>query len=216
LHEFYEKKIFLGWIHFFLAANAFIASRLTFFFLLRSMNVFCPSQIKRTACTVLSLLFFFFFTHIFTTNTKKQTKMNNDKNTRSPYNPSQQENKPDRVHSHSTAHSTHAFCETFDQATRDIQQKSKSNSPGPDTKETMATGGQRRQHSGAAKEENEESLKEANSAVQLDRDVQQSRRGTDDAKQVSLDLLHQLEKNNNCVCLCKTHCIASLLLIKNI
>lgn len=115
-----------------------------------------------------------------------------DNNTRSAYNPSPQENKPDRVHSHSTAHSTHAFCETFDQATRDIQQKS--NSPGPDTKETMAASTHHRgQHSGAAKEENEESLKEANSAVQLDRDVQQSRRGTDDAKQVkTLTFLHRV------------------------
>ncbi|KAG9063120.1 hypothetical protein KI688_004720 [Linnemannia hyalina] len=107
--------------------------------------------------------------------------MNN--NTGSPYVPSTQENKPDRVHAHSTAHSTHAFCETFDQATRDMQQESKANSDGAGTGEVMAGG--HRKHSSAAKEENEESLREANSAVQLDRDVQQSRRGTDDAKQGS-------------------------------
>ncbi|KAF9548035.1 hypothetical protein EC957_007318 [Mortierella hygrophila] len=110
--------------------------------------------------------------------------MNN--NTGSSYVPSTQESKPDRVHTQPIAHSTHAFCETFDQATRDIQQESKSNSAGAGTGEVMAasTGGHRR-HSGAAKEENEESLREANSAVQLDRDVQKSRRGTDDAKQGS-------------------------------
>lgn len=106
-------------------------------------------------------------------------------NTRSAYNPSSQENKPDRVHSQPIAHSTHAYCETFDQATRDMQQESKSNAAGADTGETMSSKGGNRRHSSAAKEENEESLREANSAVQFDRDMQKTRRSTDGAKQVN-------------------------------
>ncbi|KAF9156454.1 hypothetical protein BG015_005178 [Linnemannia schmuckeri] len=105
-------------------------------------------------------------------------------NIKSAYNPSAQENKPDRVHTHNTAHSTHAFCETFDQATRDMQQNSNSASS-KDSTETMAASTGHRRHSSAAKEENEESLREANSAVQFHRDVQKSRRSTDDAKQGS-------------------------------
>ncbi|KAG0278692.1 hypothetical protein BGZ95_003372 [Linnemannia exigua] len=98
--------------------------------------------------------------------------------------PSVQENRPDRVHSHNTAHSTHSYCETFDQATRDIQQESKSAS-GAVGGETMSTGSH---HGGRAKENNqidesEQALREANSAVQLDRDMKQSRRGSDDVKQ---------------------------------
>ncbi|KAF8929517.1 hypothetical protein BGZ47_001007 [Haplosporangium gracile] len=104
-------------------------------------------------------------------------------NTNSAYNPSTQENKPDRARTQNTAHSTHAFCETFDQATRDMLQNSNSASSN-DSSETMAASTGHRGHSSAAKEDNEESLREANSAVQFDRDVQKSRRGTDDAKQV--------------------------------
>ncbi|KAG0313363.1 hypothetical protein BGZ97_010251 [Linnemannia gamsii] len=113
--------------------------------------------------------------------------MNNNHTKPSSYNPSAQQDTPDTVHSRSTAHSTHAFCETFDQATRDLQQQSRSASSGADSKEAMAgsMGGHRHGRSTGAKEENEDSLREANSAVQLDRDTQQSRRGTDDAKQGS-------------------------------
>ena len=79
-----------------------------------------------------------------------------------------------------------------------------------------STGGRRR-HSGAAKEENEESLREANSAVQLDRDVQKSRRGTDDAKQVNLTS-PSLKKKKATVSVCvkkgQLYCIA--VLTKNI
>lgn len=109
-------------------------------------------------------------------------------NTRSSYNPTSQENKLDRVHSQPIAHSTHAFCETFDQATRDMLEESRSKSAGTETM-AASTGGRRR-HSSATKEENEESLREANSAVQFDRDVQKTRRSTDDAKQVNLTSLY--------------------------
>ncbi|KAF9099079.1 hypothetical protein BGX23_004050 [Mortierella sp. AD031] len=112
--------------------------------------------------------------------------MNNNTQNQTSWQPSAQENRPDRVHSHTVAHSTHAFCETFDQATRDLEQESKANS-----KKTMAagTGTGYHGHSHSSSRENsqiedpEQALREANSAVQLDRDVQQSRRGTDDAKQ---------------------------------
>lgn len=112
--------------------------------------------------------------------------MNNQHTKPSSYNPSAQENMTDRVYSQGTAHSTHAHCETFDQATRDLQQQSQSASSDAGSGETMAAsmGGHHGRSSGA--KENEESLREANSAVQLDRDVQQSRRGTDDSKQVKI------------------------------
>ncbi|KAF9906008.1 hypothetical protein EC991_001090 [Linnemannia zychae] len=112
--------------------------------------------------------------------------MNNQTSKASSWQPSVQENRPDRVHSHNTAHSTHSYCETFDQATRDIQQESKSASASAGG-ETMATGN--RQNSRGKEnnqiDESEQALREANSAVQFDRDVQQSRRGTDGAKQGS-------------------------------
>ncbi|KAG0380294.1 hypothetical protein BGX24_009205 [Mortierella sp. AD032] len=112
--------------------------------------------------------------------------MNNSNQTSKPASwiPSVQENRPDRVHSHNTAHSTHSYCETFDQATRDMQQESKA-ALRADGGETMSTGS----HLGGRSKENnqidesEQALREANSAVQLDRDMQQSRRGTDDVKQ---------------------------------
>ncbi|KAG0282384.1 hypothetical protein BGZ96_000536 [Linnemannia gamsii] len=109
--------------------------------------------------------------------------MNNQQSKPSSYDPSAQETTSDRVqYSQGTAHSTHAHCETFDQATRDLQQLSQS---GAGSGDAMASsmGGHHGRSSGA--KENEESLREANSAVQLDRDVQQSRRGTDDSKQGS-------------------------------
>ncbi|KAF9121211.1 hypothetical protein BGW39_010758 [Mortierella sp. 14UC] len=112
--------------------------------------------------------------------------MNNQTSKTSSWQPSVQENRPDRVHSQNTAHSTHAYCETFDQATRDMQQASKSSALGAGG-EKMAAGNH---HGSRARDNNqidesEQALREANSAVQLDRDLQQSRRGTDDAKQGS-------------------------------
>ncbi|KAF9426399.1 hypothetical protein BGZ94_006578 [Podila epigama] len=77
-------------------------------------------------------------------------------------------------------HSTHSYCETFDQATRDAQLEQGNNTHhNASGNETMATG---TTESNNHRQYNSNHL-EANSAVQLDRDVQQSRKTADENRQ---------------------------------
>ncbi|KAF9925701.1 hypothetical protein FBU30_004593 [Linnemannia zychae] len=103
----------------------------------------------------------------------------NKKSSSMTWNPTPQENICDVQHKHNVEHSTHAYCETFDQATRDLQQSSQSNL-NADANKPMSTG----YHSRSATKdqpvnESEQALKNANSAVQLDRDTDKSRRHSD-------------------------------------
>lgn len=72
-------------------------------------------------------------------------------------------------------HSTHSHLETFDQATRDsqLEQRSSSSSSLQFASETMTT----------PSANSEGALREAHSAVQLDRDVQHSRKIADENRQ---------------------------------
>ncbi|KAF8986867.1 hypothetical protein CPC16_009033 [Podila verticillata] len=76
-------------------------------------------------------------------------------------------------------HSTHSHLETFDQATRDsqLEQESLSSSSAQFSSETMAAP---TLQDGV---NSEGTLREANSAVQLDRDVQHSRKIADENRQ---------------------------------
>ncbi|KAG0089671.1 hypothetical protein BGZ93_008994 [Podila epicladia] len=81
-------------------------------------------------------------------------------------------------------HSTRSNLETFDQATRDAQLAQESSSPSSSqqfSNEAMAAGN--RQPTLLAGANSESTLREANSAVQLDRDVQHSRKIADENRQ---------------------------------
>ncbi|KAG0337339.1 hypothetical protein BG000_005523 [Podila horticola] len=80
-------------------------------------------------------------------------------------------------------HSTHSYLETFDQATRDAQLEQESSSSSASqqfSSETMAGNRQPTMQAGA---NSEGTLREANTAVQLDRDVKHSRKIADENRQ---------------------------------
>ncbi|KAF9297793.1 hypothetical protein BGZ74_009660 [Mortierella antarctica] len=82
-------------------------------------------------------------------------------------------------------HSTRSHLETFDQATRDYQLAQDTSSPSSSqqfSNETMASAG-KDQPTLLAGANSEGTLREANSAVQLDRDVQHSRKIADENRQ---------------------------------
>ncbi|KAF9936032.1 hypothetical protein BGZ67_002721 [Mortierella alpina] len=91
---------------------------------------------------------------------------------------SQQDQQGDRRPA-SMVHSTHSHLETFDQATRDQlqEQKSKSSSSLLDKDLPLAN------KQAASAVDSDMGFQEANSGVQLDRDVQRSRRVADESKQ---------------------------------
>ncbi|KAF9333301.1 hypothetical protein BG006_003808 [Podila minutissima] len=81
-------------------------------------------------------------------------------------------------------HSTRSHLETFDQATRDYHLAQETSSPSSSqqlSNETMAEG--KGQSTLLAGVNSEGALREANSAVQLDRDVQHSRKIADENRQ---------------------------------
>ncbi|CAO3570493.1 unnamed protein product [Mortierella alpina] len=81
-------------------------------------------------------------------------------------------------HPAAMVHSTHSYLETFDQATRDQLQEQQSKSTSLlDNDHPLAN-----KHSASAVD-SELGFQEANSGVQLDRDVQRSRRVADESKQ---------------------------------
>ncbi|KAF9576598.1 hypothetical protein EC968_006945 [Mortierella alpina] len=92
----------------------------------------------------------------------------------------QQRQDPQRDQQHPAAmvHSTHSYLETFDQATRDQLQEQQNKSSSLLDKDQSPANKQ-----SASAVDSELGYQEANSGVQLDRDVQRSRRVADESKQ---------------------------------
>ncbi|KAF9958613.1 hypothetical protein BGZ72_000111 [Mortierella alpina] len=89
----------------------------------------------------------------------------------------QREGQQGNRHPAATVHSTHSYLETFDQATRDQLQEQQNKSSSLDKDEPLAN------KQAASAVDSELGFQEANSGVQLDRDVQRSRRVADESKQ---------------------------------
>ncbi|KAF9949788.1 hypothetical protein BGZ70_001632 [Mortierella alpina] len=112
-------------------------------------------------------------------NTSHDIKPPNQSRTGSQHQQDQQkQDQPSDRQPPAMVHSTHSYLETFDQATRDqLQEQESKASSLLDQDHPLAN------KQSASAVDSELGFQEANSGVQLDRDVQRSRRVADESKQ---------------------------------
>ncbi|KAF9290053.1 hypothetical protein BGZ68_008011 [Mortierella alpina] len=110
-------------------------------------------------------------------NTSHDIKPPNQSRTGAQQQHQRQDSQGDK-HPATMVHSTHSYLETFDQATRDqLQEQMNKSSSLLDEDHPLAN------KQSASAVDSELGFQEANSGVQLDRDVQRSRRVADESKQ---------------------------------